>query len=228
MSPRVVGFAGPAGVGKSTAAALLAAEGGWRLLAFADPLRAMALALHPEWSLLDLVGPGKEVVCGASPLSWGRMEDVLIEHARELTHRSVGEAVGGDLQRSATLSTLQHALSPRQTLRALGDMVKAIDPDAFVRSVRARAIDAGEQGLSVVIDDVRFEPEAALVRELGGLVVHLRREGVRFRRDHNSEQGVTVDARDTLAINRGSVQMLRGELYHALGLAGRRTREVAA
>ncbi|WP_252178385.1 hypothetical protein [Endozoicomonas sp. 4G] len=126
------------------------------------------------------------------------------------------------------MSTLQHALSPRQTLRALGDMVKAIDPDAFVRSVRARAIDAGEQGLSVVIDDVRFEPEAALVRELGGLVVHLRREGVRFRRDHNSEQGVTVDARDTLAINRGSVQMLRGELYHALGLAGRRTREVAA
>lgn len=226
MSPRLVGFAGPAGVGKSTAAALVAGEGGWRMMSFADPLRALALALHPEWSLLDLVGPNKEVVMPPSPLSWTRMEDVLAQHVRALVP-SFDAAIHADALLGA-LSALQHALSPRQTLRTLGDMVKTVDPDAFVRSVRLRAGDAGRQGLSVVIDDVRFEPEAALVRELGGLVVHLRREGVAFRRDHNSEQGVAVDVRDTLAINRGSVQMLRGELYHALGLAGRRTREVAA
>lgn len=227
MSPRLVGFAGPAGVGKSTAAALVAGEGGWRMVSFADPLRAMALAFHPEWTLLDAVGPHKDRVVPASPWRWTLVEDALIQRTLALTGLSCLDKAHWDAV-LGTLSVLQHALSPRQTLRALGDMVKAIDPDAFVRSVRMRAGDAAAQGLSVVIDDVRFESEATLVRELGGLVVHLQREGSAFRRDHNSEQGVAVVEADVIALNRGSVQMLRGELYHALGLAGRRVREVAA
>lgn len=229
MSPRLVGFAGPAGVGKSSAAALLAAEGGWRIVSFADPLRALALALHPEWTLVDVVGARKDEVRPVSPLGWTAMEDVLAEHVMALTgHRlDVWSRLYGWVP-ERVLSELQQAMSPRQTLRLLGDFIKMLYPQAFTVRGNVTARSALLEGQSVVIDDVRFEPEAALVRSLGGLVVHLRRDGIEFRRDHNSEQGLAVDARDTVALNRGTVQMLRGELYQAMRLPRRRMREDAA
>jgi hypothetical protein len=57
--------------------------------------------------------------------------------------------------------------------------------------------------------------------------VHLQREGVAFRRDHNSEMGVQALPQDAHLVNRGDLRAFRGEIYQALG-PGRRTREVSA
>ena len=46
--PLLLGLAGPAGCGKSTAATLLSTNG-WGRISFADPLRAVVLALRPAW-----------------------------------------------------------------------------------------------------------------------------------------------------------------------------------
>ena len=42
----------------------------------------------------------------------------------------------------------------------------------------------------VVIDDVRFQDEADLIMNQGGVVIDLYREGVEFSKDHQSEMGV--------------------------------------
>ena len=228
MSPRLVGFAGPAGVGKSSAAELLAAEGGWRLVSFADPLRALALALHPEWTLVDVVGARKDEVRPVSPLGWTAMEDVLAEHVQALTgHRLDVWSRVFEWVPARVLSELQQAMSPRQTHRLLGDFIKSLYPSAFTQRAEQTSGMALMQGQSVVLDDVRFEPEAAMIRGLGGTVVHMQRDGVAFRRDHDSEMGVAVAAVDLHLVNRGDLRTLRGELYRVLG-PGRRVREDAA
>jgi hypothetical protein len=67
----VIGLAGRARSGKSTAARYLAQEHGFGCLAFADPLRAIARGLFPGWTHeWHLEGPGKDQVdptCGFTP-----------------------------------------------------------------------------------------------------------------------------------------------------------------
>ena len=64
----------------------------------------------------------------------------------------------------------------------------------------------------VVIDDVRFEDEAAFIRDHDGLVIHLRRPGAGSASDHVSESGITVGARDVVVMNEGSL----GDLFIAV------------
>jgi hypothetical protein len=179
-SLRLLGFAGPAGVGKSTAAQLLVHQAGWRLVSFADPLRRLALQLRPEWTSWHF-GPGKEVTPDG----------------------------GG--------------LTPRETLRVLGDGIKAFYPRAFVE-VGALSIQTHLLAdHPVVVDDVRFETEAEAIRDLGGVVVHVQRAGVGFRRDHNSEQGIAVHPDDLTLVNPGDLLRLQGELGQILSQAARQT-----
>ena len=49
-----------------------------------------------------------------------------------------------------------------------------------------------------VIDDVRFDDEADLIRSLGGVVVELARDGVEYANDHASEAGVVADMKVVL------------------------------
>lgn len=64
----------------------------------------------------------------------------------------------------------------------------------------------------VVIDDVRFEDEAAFIRAHDGLVIHLHRPGAASADDHVSESGITVGARDVVIVNDGSL----GDLFAAV------------
>jgi len=225
MTPRLVGLAGPAGAGKSTAAALIAADGGWRLISFAEPLRAWACELHPEWALLDLLGADKDRQRPPGPLGWGRAEDIVIQHLAELTGADV--VCLHPFGIAGLVSALQEWLSPRATLRLLGDAVKAVDPEAFVRHAARRIERARQAGESVVVDDVRYEPEATLIRTLGGVILHVRRPGIAYRRDHTSEQGIAATPPDRHLCNPATLRELRGELLSVLQPAYR-VREVAA
>jgi len=63
-----------------------------------------------------------------------------------------------------------------------------IAKDFWIRLMRKKLTD--HKHTSFVIDDVRFQDEADLIIELGGIVVNLTRDGVEFSRDHESEMGV--------------------------------------
>ena len=215
MTPRLVGLAGPIGVGKSAAASLIVADGGWKLISFADPLRELALALHPVWSLVDLVGPEKERKRPPSPLPHEMVLEILAAHTRELLRgdfRDHYPVAWADIVNAI----LFHHLSPRGLLRKLGDFFRYIDPMAFVLHAENRALLAMRDRVSVVIDDVRFESEAQMIRTLGGRIVHLQRRGVEYRRDHNSEQGITIAEGDLVLSNPGDMAGLRGELVQVL------------
>ena len=71
---------------------------------------------------------------------------------------------------------------------------------------------------SVVISDVRFENEAAFVRERGGLIIHLKGRAADVdNATHASEQGVEVHDTDCVIYNTGSLEKLYEDLENAYG-----------
>lgn len=67
----------------------------------------------------------------------------------------------------------------------------------------------------VVVDDLRFETEAAVIRGFGGLVIHLVRPGGGFD-DHASEVGIKPRAGDVLLLNNGSELALMAAVAQAI------------
>lgn len=120
--------------------------------------------------------------------------------------------------------------SPRQLMQEVGtDLLRAhVDESIFVKSAQygiEAALARGEP--LVVLTDCRFENETKLVRELGGIVWHLRRNrgGVVSPPAHVSEIGLTELPSDDRVENDGSVEELYatvGTLYKAT-IAARRS-----
>lgn len=70
----------------------------------------------------------------------------------------------------------------------------------------------------VVVSDVRKDVEAEYIRQLGGVVVHLERDGAGLagkEAQHVSERGVELARGDVVIRNNGTIQDLRA---HALSL----------
>ena len=91
--------------------------------------------------------------------------------------------------------------SPRQLLQSLGtdwgrDMVSAtIWIDTMQRLISEQSSDV------IIIDDCRFDNEAQMVRDMGGIVILLHRKGVNYTHEHVSEVPITytnvlIDASD--------------------------------
>lgn len=156
-SSRLIGLAGPAGVGKSTVAQALVACSRELFyghpaerLRFAGPLKDMLLALGLTREQVD--GADKETPC-----------DLLGGKSARIAMRTLGVEWGRT----------------------------CIDPDLWVRATLKRAEQALLAGSTVVIDDVRFDNEAAAIRKLGGIVVKLQRDGVQASNVHASEAGLS-------------------------------------
>ena len=74
---------GPAGAGKSLAAAALQ-EGGWRRESFAAAIRATVLALYPGWGAEHFEQPWKELACPRHGIAPRQALRTVGEHARDL------------------------------------------------------------------------------------------------------------------------------------------------
>lgn len=61
----------------------------------------------------------------------------------------------------------------------------------------------------IVVPDVRFENEAAMIRDLGGLVIHLVRDGAHPVARHVSESGVAIADPDIVINNNGTIEDLQ-------------------
>ena len=98
--------------------------------------------------------------------------------------------------------------SPRQIFQWLGtDILRDhIDKNFFVKLMTKRIQNSTKK--FVIIPDVRFDNEAALVKELGGIVIKIERPNAEttIHSEHATEQG--INQFDELIINDGSLEVL--------------------
>lgn len=172
---KLIGLVGYAGAGKDAAAAGLV-EIGWERIAFADPLREMALAIDPY------------IPC----------------------HASASSRLTGYVAAMGWLKAKQHP-EVRRLLQAIGTEAvrNIIGPNTWV-DLASRKICASTK--SVVVTDVRFTNEAAMIRNLGGVLVRIARPGIGPVNNHTSDSLVNELTVDTEIDNEGTVEELQARL----------------
>ena len=108
-------------------------------------------------------------------------------------------------------------VSPRILMQTLGTewARNLLDENIWVDIAR-RKIKAFDS-YSVVVTDVRFENEAALIKELGGVILQVQREGLDGVgiQGHSSEVGRGVDA-DFVIVNDGTFEQLKEKVLCAI------------
>ncbi|MFF2543981.1 hypothetical protein ACFVUY_15600 [Kitasatospora sp. NPDC058063] len=148
MTYRHVALLGKARSGKDTIGARLGAQHAFVRVAFADPLRSMALDLDP--------------VVAAERTSYGylpvRLSDLVGRYGWERGKTEYREV--------------------RRTLQKLGEAVRAHDPNYWLRLALERIDVADQWNLPVVVTDVRHTNELEALRSRGALVVRVVRPEV--------------------------------------------------
>ena len=106
-------------------------------------------------------------------------------------------------------------VSARHMMQTLGtEWGRAcIHPDFWVMIARAKTQYIMNDGGSVVIDDVRFPNEAAMIRTLGGELWRIDRPGVTYSGDHSSEGGLEDITPDRVIVNDGTITQLLEKIY---------------
>jgi len=106
-------------------------------------------------------------------------------------------------------------VSARHMMQTLGTEWgrTCIHPDFWVMIARAEAQRIMADGGSVVIDDVRFPNEAAMIRDLGGELWRIDRPGVSYDGSHESEGGLESIIPDRVIVNDGTICQLKEKIY---------------
>jgi len=91
----------------------------------------------------------------------------------------------------------EYGKSAREVMQMVGtDLFRAYDPDVWVRAlhetIKTYNFQMGRAVRPLVIDDLRFDNEAALIRELGGEVWEVYRGSLDRLDEHPSEQGISL------------------------------------
>lgn len=155
--PRVLGITGRKRSGKDTLARTLIEYGGpWERVAFADAIKELATSVISP----DILGTDgdkeREYQAAVNIDDWLPL---------------LSEALGFELKPRKL-----RAKSPRQLLQYLGsEYVRSVRPGYWLHQVREKIESAPHKRF--IVSDVRMADEAALVRELGGKVIEVRRLG---------------------------------------------------
>ena len=154
--------------------------------------------------------------------------NLLIEHQRVSFAAPLKRAVSNMLRElSLRLPSTHYAytdkeaiipelgVSARHMMQTLGtEWGRAcIHPDFWVMIARAKTRRIMNDDGFVVIDDVRFPNEAAMVFDLGGELWRIDRPGVAYNGDHCSEGGLEDIAPDRVIVNDGTIAQLKEKIY---------------
>lgn len=167
----LVGFVGLKRSGKDTAASALMRRG-WKRMAFADPLKEMSMNLRGVWvQIPDGIHLAKAV--GGTPRNGGGFAQ----------YHHVIEALGMEKAKDLVPDV-------RTVLQTLGtDCVRGtLGERTWTDLTGQRVTEELARGEAVVLTDVRFDEEFALVHDLGGIVI-----GV-WRGDQDSLDRALADA----------------------------------
>ncbi len=181
----IIGFAGKAASGKTTAAKHLQA-----LLGDKIQVLPMASMLRREVeAFLRKVGAADKVA-----LLYGDQQD-------KLTHFEIDEH-SARLQCSAwedfvakNLDIQQHpgrtTLNVRRILQWWGtEYRRAQDPDYWTKAWEAALAEVTERNVHILVDDVRFHNEVEAVQRNGGVLIRVERPGFNGANNHSSENSL--------------------------------------
>lgn len=170
----LVGFCGPAMSGKDSAAKALTGLG-WQRVAFADPLKASALALDP----VIVVPHDHETVRRRWP------ELTIADEDAFLRLSEVVEEFGWDAAKTIP--------EVRQILQRMGTECgrNVFGTDCWVNLAKRSILQNVHDGCRTVITDVRFPEEADMIHSMGGIVIKVVRPGVGSLNSHASEVGIS-------------------------------------
>lgn len=204
----IIGFAGKAGSGKTTAANFLKG-----MLPGQTLIVPMAMVLRDEVdNFLRRCGADAYV-----PLVYGTQEDKVtvfhVDTARALAACDQWEkfvAEHGDLQDRPGLT----AVTVRRLLQWWGtEYRRAQDPDYWTKAW-GRKIEQNDLARThILVDDVRFINELEVIRAHAGLIVKIVRPGFDGANNHSSETSLDeFSAWDAVVINNGTLDEFRNKL----------------
>lgn len=177
-----IGIIGRARVGKDTAGKFFVDGHGYRRVALADPLKEAALALDP---IVE---------------AWAHSDGL------DVTANRLADTV-----RLYGWEAAKENPEVRRTLQHLGAAMRAVDPEIWLRAALAKAQEANEQGVPVVVTDVRYRNEAASLVRAGFHLLHINRPGVP-QLDHESERDLGPEDARYLVQNDGDLAHLGEQL----------------
>jgi hypothetical protein len=104
-------------------------------------------------------------------------------------------------------------VSPRQMMQTLGTEWgrKMVNTDVWLLLAKNQLL---QRGPGMIVTDVRFENEAAWVRKMGGVVIHVKRDAAPKVAKHESESGVHVaELSDQILLNDGTLEELQNQIF---------------
>jgi hypothetical protein len=134
-----------------------------------------------------------------------------ILHSAGLDEATIERMIEGDLKEVP--SPVLGGRTPRYAMITLGtewgrDMMAS---DLWTGIANHKIIDLLLQGKRVVIDDVRYPNELAVIKSLGGSIIRVHRIGYVVDTEHESERNVPSLSRDAVGVifNEGGIDELR-------------------
>lgn len=190
---QIIALTGYSGSGKDTAASYLIEQYGFQKMSFAATLKD-AISVIFGWP--------RDMLEGLTNVSreWRDKKDVWWSERLDMY------------------------VTPRKILQLWGTEVcrQHFHEDIWIMSLE-RQLSQLPETAKIVITDCRFENEAAMIRSMGGIVIHIRRwitaPGLRTNtnsRNHKSESGIEVNDSDMIISNNGTLQELHENVYNIL------------
>jgi len=181
----VIGLSGEKHVGKSTAALFLESKG-FKKLAFAEPLKNICSSVFNANSIDFRDYNRKDSVIKPIKLTIKNFIN-LLEYAN-LRYYPIDEETFKLAISSFINSTNYNRLlnTPREVLQVVGTDIfrDLIDSEYWVKVARSSI----PKDSKVVFDDVRFNNEANMIKNLGGSIIRIKRLGLNNNDTHISEQ----------------------------------------
>lgn len=124
----------------------------------------------------------------------------------------------------------EYGKSPRQLFQLAGTEFgrQMVAQDVWVRRAKVEIEERRRESAlttsivnGMVITDIRFENEAAMIREQGGTVWHIERHGAPQINAHSSEDGVVKHPTDIVLLNDGTIADLYAKVNALLALTAK-------
>lgn len=184
--PPIIGLTGAAGSGKDTVAEIICGAAPYCHLSFAEPIRAMLRALMRY--------------AEESPdyMSKRDLKEIHIPGIGA-SYRHLAQTLGTEWGRHQVPGLWINVASARMAdIKGQNDIFGADYPARFV------------------ISDVRFQDEAAFIRQRGGVIWRVVRPGTEPVRQHISEAGALTIEPDAIVPNAGTQAELRAQVADLL------------